>query len=85
MGTKLFINVCKSSTKIPHFVFIEEKTWEILGKNLDGPKIEKNLLTETTETIGTKLCKNGVCEVLYGDSSFCCDSGKTWLSFLDSD
>lgn len=50
----------------------------------DGPKIEKNLLTETTETIGTKLCKNGVCEVLYGDSSFCCDSGKTWLSFLDS-
>jgi hypothetical protein len=41
MGTKLSINVCKPSTKIPHFVFIEEKTWEIHGKNLMGQKLKK--------------------------------------------
>lgn len=63
MGTKLSINVCKPSLKFLHFVIIEEKTWEILGKNLMGQKLKKNLITETTETIGTKLCKNDICDL----------------------
>jgi hypothetical protein len=66
------------STKIPHFILIQQKTWlpwPILGSV--WLKLLRIFSIETIVPIGTKLCKNVVFEVLYRDSSFHLDPAKT--------